>query len=179
MNRFFLGVAFCASVALVGCGGDSGGNVDVTPDTAQTRDASDAPQDVNEGTTTATMQSAKLNANTASDEQFRTIPGVGDKMVHEFQEYRPYASIQQFRKEIGKYVDEAQIAIYENYLFVPIDLNSSDRETLMQIPGLEPGEADQLIGARPFASDAAFFEKLGGFVSADELAIARTYVATR
>jgi len=48
----------------------------------------------------------KINLNTASRENILLIPGVGSRMAHEFEEYRPYASMEQFRREIGKYVDE-------------------------------------------------------------------------
>ena len=37
-------------------------------------------------------------------------------MVHEFEEYRPYASMDQFRREIGKYVDEDEVARLERYV---------------------------------------------------------------
>ena len=98
-------------------------------------------------------------------------------MVHEFEEYRPYKSIQQFRKEIGKYVDQNQVAEYEKYIFVPIDENTSDAATLQQIPGLDTNEAAELITGRPYASHAAFLEKLAAKVSADELVIAKTYLS--
>jgi DNA uptake protein ComE-like DNA-binding protein len=120
---------------------------------------------------------AKLNVNSASQaELLSTIPGMGNKMVHEFEEYRPYRSIQQFRKEIGKYVGQDQIAEYEKYIFVPVDENQSDAATLQQIPGLTAGEAQELIAGRPYASRDAFLAKLGEKVSADEMAIARTYL---
>ena len=32
---------------------------------------------------------AKLNLNTATGDEFRTVPNVGDRMVREFNEYRP------------------------------------------------------------------------------------------
>lgn len=105
------------------------------------------------------------------------IPNMGERMVHEFEEYRPYVSIQQFRREIGKYVDEGQVAEYEQYVFVPIDPNESDRETLMQVPGLDASEADGLIAARPFESDEAFLEALSGYVSQSELETAEGYLA--
>lgn len=123
---------------------------------------------------------AKLNVNNASQaELLSTIPGMGNKMVHEFEEYRPYKSIQQFRKEIGKYVDQGQVAEYEKFIFVPIDENQSDAATLQQIPGLEAGEAQELIAGRPYASRDAFVAKLGEKVSADDLAIAKTYLVQR
>ena len=120
---------------------------------------------------------AKLNLNTVTgDELLATIPGFGNRMVREFQEYRPYISIQQFRQEIGKYVNDAQIAEYEKYVYVPVAINDSDSATLQQIPGLDSTEADQLIAGRPYATTDDFLAKLSGFVSADQLEIAKTYL---
>ena len=129
---------------------------------------------------TSSAPKAKLNINTASQADFLgTIPGLGNRMVHEFEEYRPYKSILQFRKEIGKYVDQAQVAEYEKYIFVPIDENQSDAATLQQIPGLDATEAQALIAGRPYASRDAFLAKLAEKISADELAIAKTYLAQK
>jgi radical SAM superfamily enzyme with C-terminal helix-hairpin-helix motif len=115
--------------------------------------------------------------NTASGDDFlAAIPGLGKRMVREFMEYRPYISIQQFRQEIGKYVDDAQVAEYEKYVYVPIAINDSDSETLQQIPGLTADEAMALLAARPFASTDAFLTKLSEYVAADELEIAKTYL---
>jgi len=128
-------------------------------------------------TTVSEFTGAKLNLNTATgDELLATIPGFGNRMVREFKEYRPYISIQQFRQEIGKYVDDAQIAEYEKYVYVPIAINESDSETLQQIPGLDSAEADTLISARPYASSDAFLTKLSEFVSAAELETAKIYL---
>jgi len=97
-----------------------------------------------------------INLNTATAEQILSIPGTGNRMVREFEEYRPYISITQFRREIGKYVDEATIAGYEDYVFVPVDFNAADAATLAQIPGLDESAAEQLIAQRPFADQTAF-----------------------
>ena len=86
-------------------------------------------------------------------------------------------SIQQFRREIGKYVDPAQLAEYEKYVFVPIDINEADAKTLMQIPGLDQAEAEALVAGRPYASPQAFLTKLGEKVSAADVNIARTYLS--
>ncbi|HXQ35409.1 MAG TPA: hypothetical protein VN843_15430 [Anaerolineales bacterium] len=120
---------------------------------------------------------AKANLNTASADEFlAAVPGLGNRMVREFMEYRPYVSIQQFRLEIGKYVDETQVAEYEKYVYVPIAMNDSDSETLQQIPGLSAEEAGSLIAGRPFASADAFLTKLSEYVSAEELEIANAYL---
>ena len=57
-----------------------------------------------------------LNLNTATAEEIELIPGVGGRMRHEFEEYRPYRNIEQFRREIGKYVDDTEVARLERYV---------------------------------------------------------------
>ena len=63
-----------------------------------------------------------LNLNSATDEEILAIPGIGKRMLHEFKEYRPYTSMEQFRREIGKYIDkdkrEAELARLERYVFI-------------------------------------------------------------
>ena len=39
-----------------------------------------------------------------------------NRMVHEFEEYRPYTRMEQFRREIGKYVDANEVARLESYV---------------------------------------------------------------
>ena len=57
-----------------------------------------------------------VNLNTASENAIKLIPGMTDKMVHEFLEYRPYADMAEFDREIGKYVDEAEVARLRSYV---------------------------------------------------------------
>lgn len=59
-----------------------------------------------------------LDLNSASADEIMLIPGVGSRMRHEFEEYRPYRSIAQFRREIGKYVDDAEVARLERYVTI-------------------------------------------------------------
>lgn len=119
---------------------------------------------------------AKLNLNTATGDEFLTVPNVGNRMVREFMEYRPYDSIQQFRREIGKYVDEATVAEYEKYVYVPVSPNNADALTLQQLPGVDAAIAEQLIAARPFATKDDFLKKLGELIPAEQLAAAAGYV---
>ena len=121
----------------------------------------------------------KINLNTGTEEEFLTIPEVGDRMVGEFMEYRPYVSIQQFRQEMGKYVDDDQIAGYEEYVFVPVQYNESDAATLQQLPGVDATEAEALIAARPYESRDAFMTKLGEYASADDVSSAERYVTAQ
>ena len=61
-----------------------------------------------------------INLNTATDEEILLIPGLGNRMLREFKEYRPYVALAQFHREIGKYVDNTELARLEQYVFVPV-----------------------------------------------------------
>jgi DNA uptake protein ComE-like DNA-binding protein len=118
----------------------------------------------------------KLNLNTATEEEFKTIPGVGDRMVREFMEYRPYQSIEEFRREIGKYVDDDQVAEYEKRVYVPIDRNEADAETLKQIPGVDDEVATTLIDGRPYQTNDDFLAALRKMVPSNDFANAPNYL---
>jgi DNA uptake protein ComE-like DNA-binding protein len=68
--------------------------------------------------TASTAAIVPININTATDAEILKIPGVGPRMLHEFKEYRPWTSIAQFRREIGKYVDKAEVARLEKYIVI-------------------------------------------------------------
>jgi DNA uptake protein ComE-like DNA-binding protein len=57
-----------------------------------------------------------VNLNTASEAEIKLIPGMTDRMVHEFLEYRPYDDMAEFDREIGKYVDAAEVARFRRYV---------------------------------------------------------------
>jgi DNA uptake protein ComE-like DNA-binding protein len=59
-----------------------------------------------------------LDLNTAKGEEILLIPGIGNRMKHEFEEYRPYRNIEQFRREIGKYVNKDEVARLEQYVTI-------------------------------------------------------------
>jgi len=53
---------------------------------------------------------------TASGEEILLIPGVGERMQHEFEEYRPYRAMAEFHREIGKYVDDSEVRRLARYV---------------------------------------------------------------
>lgn len=134
--------------------------------------ATPAPNDSSPG-----VVFTKINLNTATAEQILTVPNAGNRMVREFQEYRPYSSILQFRREIGKYVDEATVAAYEQYVYVPVDVNQSDAATLQQLPGVTADIAAQLIAARPYGTNQNFLAKLVTLTTPDDVTLAENYLA--
>jgi len=117
-----------------------------------------------------------LNLNTTDGNAFLAIPDMSNRMVREYLEYRPYTSILQFRKEIGKYVGDQQTAAWEKYIYVPILVDEADAETLKQIPGVTDQIASDLIAAQPFGSNEAFLTKLSGYLTADQVTYAANYL---
>ncbi|MBX3086225.1 MAG: hypothetical protein KF716_31605 [Anaerolineae bacterium] len=133
-----------------------------------------------EATEAAAVQSFTLfNLNSVSADELLTIPDFNNRMVREFMEYRPYISISQFRKEIGKYVGADQVAAWEKYVYVPIQIDSSDAETLKQIPGVTDDIAASLIAARPFNTNEAFLTKLATSLTADQVEYAKNYLEAK
>ena len=120
-----------------------------------------------------------LNLNTASREEILLIPGVGNRMVREFLEYRPYKALAQFRREIGKYVDAQEEARLEQYVFVPIDLNSASDEDILSIPGIGNRMLREFKEYRPYENIERFRREIGKYVSPKEVARLERYVTVR
>ena len=116
-----------------------------------------------------------LNLNTATREEIMLIPGMGNRMVREFLEYRPYTAITQFRKEIGKYVDDKEVARLEQYVFVPINLNTASDETLSSLPGATPQLLRALKEPRPYKDMEQFRRDIAQSVNTKEAARLERY----
>ena len=110
-----------------------------------------------------------LNLNTTEEKAFKMIPGVGDKMAHEFEEYRPYTSILQFKREIGKYVDQQEVARYLDYVFVPVELNTSSEDDIKALPGIGNKMTHEFLEYRPYKNLAQFRKEIGKYVDDKEL----------
>ena len=59
-----------------------------------------------------------VDLNTATDDALLSIPSLGTRMLREFKEYRPYVAMEQFRREIGKYVDDDDVARFERFVTI-------------------------------------------------------------
>ena len=109
-----------AFVAVAACSSDANKAADTTAAvtdtavvaTAATSTSTSAPVD------TSGAAIVPININTAADAEILRIPGVGPRMLREFKEYRPWTSLEQFRREIGKYVDKAEVARLEKYIVI-------------------------------------------------------------
>jgi len=117
-----------------------------------------------------------LNLNTASKDEILLIPGVGNRMLHEFEEYRPYKTLAQFHREIGKYVKDDELARLESYVFVPINLNTASDEDILTIPGLGNRMLREFKEYRPYKDIAQFRREIGKYVNEKEVSRLERYV---
>lgn len=118
----------------------------------------------------------QINLNTASAEEILMIPGAGNRMAREFREYRPYTTIGQFRKEIGKYVDVKEVARLEQYVFVPVNINSASDDDVLSIPGAGKRMVREFKEYRPWMSFEQFRKEIGKYVDKKEVARLEKYV---
>ena len=117
-----------------------------------------------------------INLNTATREEIFLIPRMGKKMAHEFEEYRPYKHLKQFRREIAKYVDKKELARLEQYVFVPLELNTAKEEEFKSIPGVGKRMAHEFVEYRPYKSMKQFRREIGKYVDKKEVARLERYI---
>ncbi len=117
-----------------------------------------------------------INLNDVANEEILMIPGVGDRMAHEFEEYRPYDDMGEFHREIGKYVDEDEVARLAQYVYVPLDLNTASREAIMAVPGMSERMAHEFEEYRPYTDLDQFRREIGKYVDENEVARLERYV---
>lgn len=117
-----------------------------------------------------------INLNTASREEIMLVPGMGPRFLREFLEYRPYRSLAQFRREMGKYTNAEEVARMEQYVFVPMDLNAAADDDLMTIPGFGPRMLREFKEYRPYKAIEQFRREIGKYVNEKEVARLERYV---
>ncbi len=117
-----------------------------------------------------------INLNDVTEAEVKLIPGVGDRMAHEFEEYAPYKALPVFHREIAKYVDDAELARLAQYVFVPLDLNTASEAQFKTIPGVGGRMAHEFEEYRPWKAEAQFQREIGKYVDEDEVARLWRYV---
>lgn len=60
----------------------------------------------------------KVGLNSGADADYRLIPSTlsARKLAHEFEEYRPYSTMDDFKREMAKYVSAAEVEFLSRYV---------------------------------------------------------------
>ena len=118
-----------------------------------------------------------VNLNLSPREEIMLIPRAGRRMAREFDEYKPYnGGYAQFRREIGKYVNEQEVAHLEQYTFIPMDLNTASDSALLTIPNLGARMLREFKEYRPYPNVEKFRREIGKYVNEKEVARLERYV---
>ena len=117
-----------------------------------------------------------INLNTATAQEILLVPGAGKRMAHEFEEYRPWRNWAQFEKEIGKYVNQQEVARLAQYAFIPINLNTATDADILSIPGAGNRMLREFKEYRPWKSMAQFDKEIGKYVDQKEVRRLARYV---
>ncbi len=120
-----------------------------------------------------------IDLNDVTDEEILLIPNVGNRMLHEFEEYRPYEALIQFHREIDKYVDDEELARLEQYVYVRIDLNAASPEDILSIPGVGNRMLHEFEEYRPYEAMSRFRREMGKYVDDKEVERLARYVEIR
>jgi DNA uptake protein ComE-like DNA-binding protein len=119
-----------------------------------------------------------LNLNTATDEEIRSIPAAqSNRVLREFKEYRPYKRLSVFHKEMRKYWDETEVLRLEQYVFVPVNLNSATDEEILSIPAAQPNRVlREFKEYRPYTSMEQFRKEMRKYWDEKEVNRLQRYV---
>lgn len=121
-----------------------------------------------------------VNLNTATDDELLAIPAMQPRRIlREFKEYRPFKSLADFHREMRKYWDEAEVSRLEQYVFVPIKLNTATDEEILSIPrGVATPQRilREFKEYRPYDGLEKFRKEMSKYWDAKEVARLERYV---
>ena len=117
-----------------------------------------------------------IDLNIAHRGEILFVPGIGDRMAHEFEEYRPYKALAQFRREMGKYVDDDEVARMEQFVYVPININTASDEDILSIPGVGNRMLHEFKEYRPYIKIEQFRREMGKYVDEKEVSRLERYI---
>ncbi|HEX6317028.1 MAG TPA: hypothetical protein VFZ73_19280 [Gemmatimonadaceae bacterium] len=120
-----------------------------------------------------------VNLNLSPRDEILLIPRAGNRMAREFDEYKPYVNYAQFRREIGKYVNEQEVAHLEQYTFIPIDINTASDSAILSIPGAGPRVLREFKEYRPYPNIEKFRREMGKYWNEKEVARLERYIVVK
>jgi DNA uptake protein ComE-like DNA-binding protein len=124
----------------------------------------------------AADEAARLNPNSASDEQLNTLPHLGEAEIAAIVARRPFATIGELNAALSDSLAEDQLNELYGQLFVPISLNSASEADILLIPGVGKRMAHEFEEYRPYKSMDQFRREIGKYVDEEEVARLETYV---
>jgi DNA uptake protein ComE-like DNA-binding protein len=108
-----------------------------------------------------------VDVNRGSDAELQLIPGVDAARLRAIKAGRPWKTFAAFQAELGKTMNAAEVARIEQYLFIPIELNTFTNEIMDTFAGIGVGTTRwkrEFAEYRPWTSMEQFDREIGKYV---------------
>jgi hypothetical protein len=117
-----------------------------------------------------------VDVNRGSDAELMLIPGMDAKKLAAIKAGRPWKNFETFRTEVGKASTPAEAARIEQYVFIPIELNTftdAIMDTFASIGVGTPRWKREFAEYRPWTSMAQFDREIGKYVRGNPTEVQR------
>ena len=108
-----------------------------------------------------------VDLNRGSDAEFLLIPGLNAARLKAIKAGRPWKTFEQFRADFGKGMNAAEVARVEQYLFIPIDLNTWTDPIMDSFAGIGVGTRQwkrEFAEYRPWTSMEQFRREISKYL---------------
>lgn len=119
-----------------------------------------------------------VDLNRGTDAEFRLIPGMTDKTLGAIKAGRPWATFEAFESAMGKTMKADEVAHLEQYVFIPIELNSFTEPLMDTFAPIGVGTRRwkrEFAEYRPWTSEAQFRREIGKYVRANPKEVDRLW----
>ena len=108
-----------------------------------------------------------VDLNRGSDRELMLIPGMSGPALAAIKAGRPWATFEAFQSALGKTMKADEVARLEQYLFIPIDLNTWTDPIMDSFAGIGVGTRRwkrEFAEYRPWTSEEQFRREIGKYV---------------
>ena len=110
-----------------------------------------------------------VDLNRGTDAEFKLIPGMNDQTLAAIKAGRPWATFESFETAMAKSMKADEVAALEQYLFIPIELNTFTEPLMDTFAPIGVGTRRwkrEFAEYRPWTSEAQFRREIGKYVRA-------------
>jgi hypothetical protein len=119
-----------------------------------------------------------VDLNRGTDAEFKLIPGMTDRTLAAIKAGRPWATFEAFDAAMSKSMKADEVAKLDEYLFIPIELNTWTDPIMDSFAGIGVGTRRwkrEFAEYRPWTSEAQFRREIGKYVRANPKEVDRLW----
>jgi hypothetical protein len=119
-----------------------------------------------------------VDVNRGTDAELKLIPGMNDKTLGAIKAGRPWATFEAFETAMAKSMKADEVAALEQYLFIPIELNTFTEPLMDTFAPIGVGTRRwkrEFAEYRPWKSEEQFRREIGKYVRANPKEVDRLW----